>query len=374
LATPRITSGTTPSNDNVTGNIGPAARRASRGSGASRVSRRTGALAALLLALVGFVVVPVGTASADPHISPAAARRELTRIDAEVDAAVEDYDQARIDLATAQRTAANVQAKVRRAERELTALRAKMGGFASAAYQSGGMDSFVTLLSTSNPNTFLDQATALDQIARDQAGQLRQLKAAARKFKAQQDAARAAVEATRAVERRMATLKHEVESKLARQQRLLDIVETRAARAARAAREADAARRARATRSTSRARYSGPASGRASVAVAEAYRQLGKPYHWGSAGPNSFDCSGLMMWVWGKAGVSLPHSSRAQYGYGTHVSRDELQPGDLVFFGSPIHHVGIYVGGGQYIAAPHSGDVVGFRSMGRDGYAGATRL
>jgi cell wall-associated NlpC family hydrolase len=329
-------------------------------------------LTALLLTLVAFVVVPATTATADPHVSVAAARRELTRLNTQVDAAVEDFDQARIDLAAAQRTAANVQARLRRSEAELRVLRGKMGGFASAAYQSGGLDSFVTLLTTSNPSTFLDQATALDQIARDQAGQLRALRGAARRLKSQQEAARQAVEATRAVERRMAGIKHDLEIKVARQQELLDIVESRASRLARAAREAAAARRLRASRS--HREYSGPASGRAAEAVAEAYRQLGKPYHWGSSGPNSFDCSGLMMWVWGHAGVSLPHSSRAQYGYGTHVSRGELQPGDLVFYGSPIHHVGIYVGGGQYIAAPHSGDVVGFRAVDRGDYAGATRL
>ncbi len=108
--------------------------------------------------------------------------------------------------------------------------------------------------------------------------------------------------------------------------------------------------------------------------MAEAYRQLGKWYQWGAAGPDRFDCSGLTMWVWGKAGVSLPHSSRMQINYGRRVSRSELQPGDLVFYGHPIHHVGIYVGGGRYIAAPHTGAQVGFRSVDRGDWAGATRL
>jgi cell wall-associated NlpC family hydrolase len=337
--------------------------------------RRPAVLAALLLTLVAFVVVPSTGAFADPHISPAAARREFDRLDAQVDAAVEDYNQARIELAAAQRRAAAVQARVTRAEANLTALRRTMGGLASAAYQSGGMDSFVTLMTTSNPQTFLDQATALDQIARDQAGQLRELRAAARHLKTEQDAARAAVTAQRAVERRLADVKHDIEVKVARQAQLLDIIETRAERAARAARLAAEARnaRSRASRSFGRS-YGGPASGRAKIAVAEAYRQLGKPYRWGAAGPNAFDCSGLMMWSWGKAGVSLPHSSRAQYGQGRHVSYNDLMPGDLVFFGHPIHHVGMYVGNNTYIAAPHSGDVVGFRSMSRGDYAGATRL
>ena len=348
----------------------PSTPRTSR---APRLPRGPLALLALLLALAGFVVVPATGVLAEPPISPAAARRELSRLDAEVDAAVEDYNDARIALTKAQRHAAAVQARVQRAEAALAAHRRRMGGFISAAYQSGGLDSFVTLMTESDPNTFLDQASALDQIARDQAGQLRELKAGARRLRAQQEEAKAAVEATRAIERRLASARTAVESRMARQEQLLDVIESRAARLARAQREAEQARRQRASRSTGRT-YTGSASGRAKIAVAEAYRQLGKPYRWGAAGPNSFDCSGLMMWVWGKAGVSLPHSSRAQYGYGRHVSKSELIPGDLVFYGHPIHHVGIYVGNGQYIAAPQTGDVVGFRSVNRSNWAGATRL
>jgi cell wall-associated NlpC family hydrolase len=107
--------------------------------------------------------------------------------------------------------------------------------------------------------------------------------------------------------------------------------------------------------------------------VQEAFNKLGSPYQWGASGPTRFDSSGLTMWVWGKAGVSLPHSSRAQYGSGRHVSRGNLQPGDLVFFGSPIHHVGIYIGGGRMISAPHSGDVVKIQDAFRGDYVGAAR-
>jgi cell wall-associated NlpC family hydrolase len=342
-----------------------------------RLARGPAALLALLVAMAGFVVVPATNVGAEPPISPAAARRELERLDAEVDNAVEEYNEARIALSKAQRHAAALQGRVARAEAALAAHRRRMGGFISAAYQSGGIDTFVTLMTEAEPTTFLDQAAALDQIARDQAGQLRELKAAARRLKVQQDEAKAAVEATKAVERRLAAARTAVESRMARQQQLLDIVEDRAARDARAARAADLARRQRASRAATPAvgrTYTGTASGRAKIAVAEAYRQLGKPYRWGAAGPNSFDCSGLTMWVWAKAGVSLPHSSRMQIQYGRRVSKSELLPGDLVFFGSPIHHVGIYVGNGQYIAAPQTGDVVGFRSVNRPNYAGATRL
>ena len=101
-----------------------------------------------------------------------------------------------------------------------------------------------------------------------------------------------------------------------------------------------------------------PVGAGAGEAVAAARSRLGDPYVWGAAGPNAFDCSGLIMWAWGHAGVALPHFSGAQYSSTTHISMSQLQPGDLVFPANPGDHVAMYVGGGQIIEAPHTGDVV----------------
>jgi len=144
------------------------------------------------------------------------------------------------------------------------------------------------------------------------------------------------------------------------------------------AQRANAPRASRAARQTVRTTsgggsYTGPASGRASVAVRTAYAQLGDPYRWGASGPGSFDCSGLTQFAWRAAGVSLPHSSSAQYGSGPHVSRSSLQPGDLVFFYSPISHVGIYIGGGKMIDAPYPGTSVRITSISQLPYSGAVR-
>jgi peptidoglycan DL-endopeptidase CwlO len=108
--------------------------------------------------------------------------------------------------------------------------------------------------------------------------------------------------------------------------------------------------------------------------VGLAMQELGKPYQWGASGPSSFDCSGLVAYVYAQVGVSLPHNAAAMYGYGTPVPYSDLQPGDLVFF-SGLGHMGIYIGGGQFIHAPHTGDVVKISSMADHGsYVGARRL
>jgi len=111
--------------------------------------------------------------------------------------------------------------------------------------------------------------------------------------------------------------------------------------------------------------------------VGVAMRYLGTPYVWGGSSPGGFDCSGFVAYVFGQVGVALPHYSGAQYGYGTAVPRDQLQPGDLVFFDG-LGHVGIYIGGGQFVHAPHTGDVVKISSLSESWYAstyvGARRI
>src|SRR4029078_9349990 len=108
--------------------------------------------------------------------------------------------------------------------------------------------------------------------------------------------------------------------------------------------------------------------------VGRGSRGRGKPDVWGAAGPSSFDCSGLVMYVYAQVGVSLPHNAAAMYSYGSPVAYSDLQPGDLVFF-SGLGHMGIYIGGGQFIHAPHTGDVVKISYMSdHGGYVGARRI
>jgi cell wall-associated NlpC family hydrolase len=104
--------------------------------------------------------------------------------------------------------------------------------------------------------------------------------------------------------------------------------------------------------------------------VGVAMSQLGTPYVWGGGAPGGFDCSGLVAWAYAQVGVSLPHSTYGQYSMGVAVSKDQLQPGDLVFFDG-LGHVGLYIGGGQFVHAPHTGDVVKISSLGEGWYSSA---
>jgi cell wall-associated NlpC family hydrolase len=193
-----------------------------------------------------------------------------------------------------------------------------------------------------------------------------------------------------------AARKHQIESQIAEQNRLLSSIKGQIAQieAAAQARQLQMVRQARARLalqhqgaqdSTIVGVTAAPPGVSTVVAppsqysgvVGVAMGELGTPYVWGGAAPGGFDCSGLVMWAYAQMGVSLPHSTYAMWNYGVAVSQDQLQPGDLVFFDG-LGHVGLYIGGGQFIHAPHTGDVVKISSLSESWYAatyvGARRI
>jgi peptidoglycan DL-endopeptidase CwlO len=188
-------------------------------------------------------------------------------------------------------------------------------------------------------------------------------------------AARLTAQATALYNQAVAKAKAEAEAKAAAEAAAAQAAAAQAAAEAKAKAEAKAAAEAAARRqvaakaSRSQPRPAAPVvapadSSRAAQAVAFAMSQVGKRYVYGAVGPNAYDCSGLTMAAWRSAGVGLPHSSRAQIGAGTRVSRDALQPGDLVFYYSPISHVGIYIGGGRIVDAANPRTGVRITSVG----------
>ena len=348
------------------------------------------------------------------------AQQRLAALQERSEVAAERYNAGRLALAEVERVAAGKQRAADAAQARLTAARRQVGAFAAQLYRQGGAAAASSLVdSVQDPQQFVDRAAYADHLAQQRTAVLAAVTAAERDAQVSSDAARQALAAQQRIVERLAADRRQVQAAADEAQSLLGelrkkqaelirrariaaaraaaarkAAEERAARAAEARARAEAAELARQQAANERARQAfdaqpadppattGPSSGSvsgnaASMAVRWAYRELGKPYVWAATGPDAFDCSGLTLYVYAKAGIYLPHFSQAQYQVGRHVSRSELRPGDLVFFGSPIHHMGIYIGNNQMIHAPHTGDVVKISSL--DGYytatwAGATRV
>jgi cell wall-associated NlpC family hydrolase len=377
--------------------------------------------ARMLLAVAGAALITAASTSAvraDPRPTIAQVESRVAALYRSAEEASERYNDARLALTDAERKLAQAQRSVAGQLAIVAQKQRLLGVMAASAYRSGGIDPQLQLVFADDPEQFLHRASALDLLSRQQSANLRQAATARLELQAEQaqaaqrhaavDALRRALsqhkaaidENLRAAQQQLNSLRAAERERLARiaaeRERLARIAAERERlaaerqRLAQQAAEQRAAARASRTPTPSRttARTStasrpsspatqpapAPASGRAAVAVRFAYAQLGDRYVYGAAGPDAWDCSGLTMMAWRAAGVSLPHSSRGQYSVGAHVSRSQLQPGDLVFFYSPISHVGIYVGNGNIIHAPNPSRRVEVAPISSMPYTGATRV
>lgn len=331
--------------------------------------RLTEAVRAASVAL-GVVAVLVGTspgtAAADPKPDMNTVQKKVDALNTKVDKVTEQYNQARIHLTSAKKRADHLEKRVAVQKKHVSDLRRTIASLATSTYMSGGAN-MASLVSSDNPQDFIDKATTLKELSNQDSHRIDAFKKAAKTLASKKSAAKKAVDQKKGIKKKLAGKKSTIEKSLNKQQDLLSRLKA-SARAERASRSAD---RVAAPSNLP------PASGAAAQAIAFAKAQLGKPYSWGAAGPDAYDCSGLTMAAYQAAGISLPHSSQAQMSSGPSVPRSALQPGDLVFFGSPVHHVGIYVGGGKMINAPNSGEVVQYASLNESywasTYAGAVR-
>jgi peptidoglycan DL-endopeptidase CwlO len=288
---------------------------------------------------------------------------QLDKLNQQSDQLVEQYLQAKLTLTQTERTLSALRHDADQAQQTLRDAQQRLGARAAAAYISGPGNNLAALLDTTNPGDTIDRVQVLDLLARQDGDLMATLDVAGKNYETR----RRALEAT---QRQQAQQVDALASKKAQVERAVNQTEALLAqvKATDRARLLAAANHA-AQQSSSGSGSSGgqpppqpfpnvPASGGAAKAVAFAKAQVGEPYQFGGAGPNSWDCSGLTMVAWAQAGVSLPHSSSAQYGATRHVSASELQPGDLIFYYSPVSHVAIFVGGGMQVAATHTGDFV----------------
>lgn len=326
-----------------------------------------------------FSAVPAGAVPSSKVEQARQVKAEIDKLDERIELASERHNEAKIEHNKLLKQKREAESKIKAAQDRTDVLRDHLSTRMATMYRTGQMGFLEVLLGAGTYQEFAatwDFLADLNEGDAEAVAELKRLKAeleAAQKTLAEKEsAAKKQVAIMSANERSIRAQSTERKRKLAGLEaeiRELEAAEERA-RAAAAARQA----RATAARGAAPSKvFPPPTRAARSEVVNIAKRYLGAPYRWGAGGPNSFDCSGFTSFVYRQVGVSLPHSSRAQIGYGERISRADLQPGDLVFFGSPIRHVGIYVGGNQYIHSPRTGDVVKISSMGRSDYAGACR-
>jgi peptidoglycan DL-endopeptidase CwlO len=327
-----------------------------------RRAARSVLLAAILLPLTVLSTGSNTTALATPA-SSARLEDQLDQLNRESDQLVEQYNQSREALARIRKSLQNLKTQASGAADDLRKLQASLGARASAAYVQGAGSAVAAVLGSDDPAAAIARVQVLELLAANDGDLMDQLGLAGKVLAARQGDLVAAEKAQAAEVKRLEAKKAEVERAADRTRALL-------------------ARMRAADRPKAPARPSNPVAppppsgggggGSAAAAVAYARAQVGKPYCYGGSGPACFDCSGLTMMAWRQAGISLPHSSASQYNVGRRLSASELQPGDLIFYYSPISHVSIYIGGGQRISATHTGDYVRVQSLG-SGIVGYSR-
>lgn len=333
-------------------------------------SYRSRALVALLIVLLA-VSRPI-TATAAPADSKRAqaeaVRAQIAELDEKIEIASEDYNDAQIAYASVTAKLAKTERRLKDLSSKQQSLEKRLSVRAEEMYRKGPLGTLDLLFGATTFEEFVTVWDLLKSMNQQDADAVAAVKATrAEVSKARAELKRQQAEAKKQRDLMLAR-KRTIEQQLAERKRRLAGLEDEIARLE--AEERERERRAW----TPPPDLGDPVRAPRGSVVQIALSKLGTPYRWGAAGPDAFDCSGFTMWVYAQVGVSLPHSSRAQYDCGERVSRANLRPGDLVFFGrSRIHHVGIYIGGNRYIHAPHTGDVVRISSLDRADYVGACR-
>jgi cell wall-associated NlpC family hydrolase len=251
-----------------------------------------------------------------------------------------------------------IQDNVAKGQEELNELREGIGLAASAQYRSGGIDSSIQLFLSADPDDYLDKAATLDQLTSQQVDALKKIQDKQRTLAQQRQEATEKLEDLADTRETLAKKKKEVQGKLAAAQKLLNSLTA----AEKSALDEQETRASRDAGERVELGNEAPASNYGAAALAAADTQLGKPYVSGGSGPNSYDCSGLTQWAYAQAGVSISRTTYTQQNDGTKIGRDQLKPGDLVFFNN-LGHVGLYAGNGMVIHAPYPGKVVRYESM-----------
>ena len=293
-----------------------------------------------------------GSAQAEPDIEDVEAR--VDRLYHEAEMASERYNDVRLELAELDKDLATIKADERRQDRRLEAVRTQVQDSIVRQYQGESLSAVGQIVVSDDPGAFLGRLSTMSSFNDLQSQMFSDYSRELKALDIRRDATQRRANQVAELKAQAAKEKATIDKKVDEAEALLDRLE-----------EEQREEMMAPSRSDVRT-PTVPASGRAGAAVSYAMAQVGDAYVYGATGPDAYDCSGLTMASWAQAGVALPHSSSAQYGSGPQVPASALQPGDLVFYYSPISHVGMYIGNGMIVHAanPSTGvQVAGLYSM-----------
>jgi peptidoglycan DL-endopeptidase CwlO len=316
-------------------------------------------LAAVATALA--VVLPGSASDAQtvqPRPSLNALVAEATQLSNEVDSLGQQYDGLRIQISHAETEERLAKLAASRAAKALTGSQQAVAQLAAMGYMNQGLDPTLQMITSGDPEQFLNQAATVQELDNQAGMRLSTLQ------KAQLAAARAQATAKEQIAT-VNQLQTEINSRVSAIQAKLAILNS-----------SEMSQALAIFQQTGQYPDFTPPTGDSIEAIALRYAltRRGDPYVWAAAGPDEFDCSGLVVWAYAQEGISLPHYTGSLWDEGMHVSREDLEPGDLVFFFPDISHVGIYIGDGLMVDAPSTGQVVQVQAVFWDEYVGAVRI
>ncbi|WP_242608961.1 C40 family peptidase [Actinomadura formosensis] len=298
------------------------------------------------------LMAPPMVAHAEPKPTKTQVQKKLNQLNEQMDQKVEQYNQLNEKLKVAKKKLDSATKASKQEETAFEEQRSKIAQMAAAAYKNGDSADVTGFVGSNDPQAILDQAAIFSHLSHERSSQLTQFLATAQRLRREQAQAKAAYDDVKAKTKELKDQKTKLDKEVEKQKKLLRRFGTSTPSGGGRGGSGGSGGSG-GTGGT----YNGPASGPARTALDFAYAQLGKPYQYGAEGPGSYDCSGLTMKSWAAAGVSITRTTNSQWAATKRVARSDLQPGDLVFF-SGLGHVGLYIGGGKMIHAPHTGDVV----------------
>ncbi len=329
--------------------------------------------------MVGIVSPIVSAEPASTAQQAAAKQAEFNRIQAQaneiddqLDVIVEQYNERNLTLSKTEKELQSQKARLLATEKDLTVRQSMINKRFASVYRQGGTSFLEALLNSKNLDQFLYYLELFERQSDQDVKIMDQLKSIKKDIEIQSAGLLEKERKQRELVAEVKSKKDEIAAQLKVKNDLLAQVKGQLAELRKKQRAEQAELRKKFAAMPIQVSRGGSRSGIIGIAMS----LLGRPYVYGAGGPGSFDCSGFTSYVYRQVGVSLPHSAAGQYGCGTHISRDELQPGDLVFFahGGYISHVGIYIGGSSFIHAPRTGEVVSIMGLSQHaGYVGAAR-